>query len=63
MVHLVKLFCLGKKGYEQKRRGSYFAQNQFFTDVLNQCFKCWSTKMAITTTNCAKYSLELERKL
>ena len=57
MVPLVKFLCLGKKSYEQKRRGRYFAQNQFFLRY------CCITKMAITTTNCLEYLLELEGKL
>ena len=42
MVHLARFFYLGKKSFEQKLRGKYFAQNQFFTDM------CWNTKMAVT---------------
>ena len=34
MVHLVKFLCLGKKRYEQKRSGWYFAQNQFLEYLL-----------------------------
>ena len=51
LVHLVKFLRTGKNSYKQKRRGRYFAQNQIF---YGYCFKCWSTKMAITTTNCVE---------
>ena len=60
MAHLANFFFSGKKSYEQKRRGRYFPQNKF---IYGQCFKCWGTKIAITTTNCVGYLLELERKL
>ena len=35
MVHLVKLFRLGKKSSERKRRDRYFVQNQLLTDIFS----------------------------
>ena len=50
---------MSKKSCEQKRRGRYFAQNQFFLRIV---FKCWNTEMAITTTNCVECLHETQGK-
>ena len=59
MVHLVKFFLLNKRSYEQKRKFSYFAQNQFFCDgVLN----VGVLKLVITIINCVECLHEAGRK-
>ena len=53
VVHLVKVFLLGKNSYdEQKRRCRYFAQNQFF---MNSVLSVEVLKLAITTINCEEF--------
>ena len=51
MVPLVKFLCLGKKSYEQKRRGRYFAQNQFFYDIVG--LLKWRSLLQIVYNTCS----------